>query len=147
MPRTSAGDALLEVMWEVLQLFFALRTRGKRIGAVTQWGGGNWGLMRLIKERGPQTVPQIARLRGYTRQRIQKLADEMSEGGVIEFFDNPAHRSSWLMRLTPKGEAVYARITARIGAEAALLAADMDPIELDAALRVLRRFRAKLGPT
>ena len=82
--------------------------------------------------------------RPVARQRIQKLADEAWRAGLIEYDDNPAHRRSRLIRLTPQGEVAYADVAQRIGAWADELAADMDETEIRAALSVLRQLRERL---
>ena len=139
------GMALQELILETITTFFQLRTYGKQLGAVTPWGGGYWGLLRMMKLQGPMTVPQVARMRGHTRQRIQKLADEMVADGVIEFFDNPAHQRSKLMRLTRKGVAVYEQLSARIAALADKLAVEMDESEIQSAVTTLRKLQQKLA--
>jgi DNA-binding MarR family transcriptional regulator len=55
----------------------------------------------------PLTVPQIAEMRPTSRQRMQRLADELAAEGIVEFIDNPKHRRSKLVRLTRKGHAHY----------------------------------------
>lgn len=137
----SPADALLAVVWETTQTFFRLREAGKRAGAVTPWGGGLWGVLRTLKTEGPRTVPEIARSRPVARQRIQALANEMAADGLVEFVDNPAHRRSKLVRLTPEGEAAYVEITARLEALCASLAPRYDEGELRTTAAVLRRLR------
>ncbi len=112
--------------------------------AVTPWGGGLWGLLRTLTLEGPRTVPQIARARTVTRQRIQKLADEMAALGLVEFVDNPAHRRSRLLRLTPTGEEAYHALSRQLEEWAEELAADIAIGELEEATAVLKRVRAKL---
>ena len=38
---------------------------------------------------------------------MQRLADELAAEGFVEFIDNPKHRRSKLVRLTPKGDVQY----------------------------------------
>lgn len=142
---TPKGEALFDVIVETAQTFFRLRAAGARMGAVTPWGGGAWGLMRSLKLEGPLTVPQIARARPVARQRIQRLANELSEAGLVEFIDNPAHRRSRLVRLTGKGEESYQELTGRIAAMCEQVAGDMDETELRTAARVLKGLREKLA--
>jgi DNA-binding MarR family transcriptional regulator len=145
--RTQAGEAMQELMLEIISAFFLLRAAGKRIGAVTAADGGYWGMLRSLKLEGAQTVPQIARSRPVSRQHIQKLAAEMIAEGVIESVDNPAHRRSKLLRLTTKGEAVFQEITGRIAQEAEGFAQDMDAAELQLSVKVLRQLGEKLKQT
>jgi DNA-binding MarR family transcriptional regulator len=101
-------------MLEVAQCFFRIRAVGQKTGLITSWGGGTFGFMRSLALLGPLTVPQIARMRPTSRQRMQRLANELAAEGIVEFIDNPKHRRSKLVRLTPKGDARYQELNARL---------------------------------
>jgi len=142
---TPEGDALLDLLLEVSQVFFRFRDVGKRFGAVTPWGGGLWGMMRTLKLQGPMTVPQIARMRPVSRQRIQRLADDMAAEGLIEFIDNPAHKRSKLLRLTDEGEDAYRALTAEVVSLAGTIAEDLSEQDLREAAATLARVKDRLG--
>ena len=143
-PYTPEGEAMFEVVLETFAASFRLRAAGRKIGAVTA-RGGLWGLLRSLSVEGPQTVPQLARSRPVARQHIQKLANEMAAGGLVEFVDNPAHRRSKLVRLTKKGAAVYEALTDRVHAMTEDLARGMNAGELRTTAHVLRTIRDRLG--
>jgi DNA-binding MarR family transcriptional regulator len=109
----SKAEAIEELMLEVAQCFFRIRALGQKTGLITSWGGGAFGFMRSIALLGPLTVPQIAQMRPTSRQRMQRLADELAAEGLVAFTDNPKHRRSKLVRLTPKGAARYRDLNAR----------------------------------
>ena len=118
--KTGAGpivdgkaEAITELMLEVAQCFFRIRALGQKTGLITSWGGGAFGFMRSLALLGPLTVPQIAQMRPTSRQRMQRLADELEAEGLVEFIDNPKHRRSKLVRLTRKGDARYRVLEAR----------------------------------
>jgi DNA-binding MarR family transcriptional regulator len=108
------GQVIAELMLEVAQCFFRIRALGQKTGLITNWGGGAFGFMRSLALLGPLTVPQIADMRPTSRQRMQRLADELAAEGLVEFIDNPKHRRSKLVQLTPKGEARYREQNARL---------------------------------
>ena len=109
----SKAEAVAELVLEVAQCFFRIRALGQRTGLVTSWGGGAFGFIRSLALLGPLTVPQIAQMRPTSRQRMQRLADELAAEGLVEFIDNPKHRRSKLVRLTPKGDARYRELNAQ----------------------------------
>lgn len=109
-PRTivdSKAETVAELMLEVAQCFFRIRALGQKAGLITSWGGGAFGFIRSLALLGPLTVPQIAEMRPTSRQRMQRLADELAAEGIVEFIDNSKHRRSKLVRLTRKGHAHY----------------------------------------
>jgi len=119
-PRAGAGpivdskaEAIAELMLEVAQCFFRIRAVGQKTGLITTWGGGAFGFMRSLALLGPLTVPQIAQMRPTSRQRMQRLADELAAEGLVKFIENPKHRRSKLAQLTPKGGARYRELNAR----------------------------------
>src|SRR5215216_5741084 len=109
----SKGDAVAGLMLEVAQCFFRIRAVGQKTGLITSWGGGAFGFMRSLALLGPLTVPQIAEMRPTSRQRMQRLADELAADGLVEFIDNPKHRRSKLVQLTREGAARYRELNAR----------------------------------
>ena len=110
----SKASAVADLMLEVAQCFFRIRALGRKTGFITDWGGGTFGFMRSLALLGPLTVPQIAEMRPTSRQRMQRLANELAAEGLVEFVDNPKHRRSKLVRLTRKGEAHYRELDARL---------------------------------
>jgi DNA-binding MarR family transcriptional regulator len=103
--------------------------------------------LQLLQRHGPQTVPQIARARFSSRQNIQILINRLQQEGLVEFFTNPDHKRSALVRLTPRGQAVIAEA----GKEAAELTTKILPSfsqsELSSATDVLSRLRSLLRPS
>src|SRR5882757_10421543 len=131
--RTGAGPivdsksaAITELMLEVAQCFFRIRALGQKTGLISSWGGGAFGFMRSLALLGPLTVPRIAQMRPTSRQRMQRLADELAAEGLVEFIDNPRHRRSKLVQLTRKGEARYLEQNAQLQLIASTLCAGLD---------------------
>jgi DNA-binding MarR family transcriptional regulator len=142
------GEAIGELMLDVAQFFFRIRAVGQRTGLITGWGGGAFGFMRSLALLGPLTVPQIARMRPTSRQRMQRLADELAAEGLVEFVDNPQHRRSRLVRLTRKGEAHYRAMSARFAAIAATMGGGLSEADIRKATAIVRRLsdEVKGGP-
>jgi DNA-binding MarR family transcriptional regulator len=142
--RTLGGQAIEDLIIEIVATFFLLRAEGMRIGVVSPSGEGYWSVLRLLKVNGAQTVPQIARYRYVPRQSVQKLANEMLADGVIELVNNPAHKRSKLLRLTSKGEAVFQELSDRIAVLTETLAEQEDPAQLQNAVVVIKHLHEQL---
>lgn len=137
---TSKGEAIAELILEVAQFFFRVRAAGQKTGLITSWGGGAYGLLRSLVLLGPLTVPQIAEMRPTSRQRMQRLADELAADGLVEFVDNPRHQRSSLVRLTRKGEARYRTMSARLLTMASALGAGLSEAEIRRSIEIVRRL-------
>ena len=101
--------------------------------------------MRSLAILGPLTVPQIAEMRPTSRQRMQRLADELAADGLVEFVDNPKHRRSKLVQLTRKGAARYREMHARFLALAATLGGDLSEPEIRRTAAVVRQLSADVA--
>jgi DNA-binding MarR family transcriptional regulator len=137
---TSKGAAIADLILEVAQFFFRIRALGQRTGLITSWGGGAFGFMRSLALLGPLTVPQIAQMRPTSRQRMQRLADELAAEGLVEFVDNPRHLRSKLVRLTAKGSARYREMSARFLAIGSTMGAGLSAADIRKTIEVVRRL-------
>src|SRR3954467_2892091 len=61
-------------------------------------------MLRILFEDGLQTVPQIARKLGTSRQNIQILVNRLKAARCLELRPNPAHKRSELVCLTEPGK-------------------------------------------
>ena len=101
-------------------------------------------VMETLSASGAMTVPQIAKLKGVTRQHIQLLADALVEAGLAVVKENPAHRRSSLIALTEKGKRAFAKMHGREAPVIDELASEFEAQELDRAAQVLNRLAARL---
>jgi DNA-binding MarR family transcriptional regulator len=138
------GAAIAELMFDVAQLFFRLRTVGQKAGLVTESGAGAFGFMRSLALLGPLTVPQIAKMRPTSRQRMQRLADELAGEGIVEFIGNPRHRRSKLVRLTREGMARYRDMDARLLEITSRMGADLDEADISKCIEIVRQLSEEM---
>src|SRR5262249_20756465 len=145
--RTGAGpivgskaEAIAELMLEVAQCFFRIRAIGQRTGLITSWGGGSFGFLRSLALLGPLTVPQIAQMRPTSRQRMQRLADELAADGLVKFIYNPKHRRSKLVQLTPKGDARYREMSAQLLAIASTMGVALSEADIRKTTEIVRQL-------
>jgi DNA-binding MarR family transcriptional regulator len=96
--------------------------------------------MRSLALLGPLTVPQIAQMRPTSRQRMQRLADELAADGLVEFIDNPKHRRSKLVRLTRKGDARYRKLDARFLAIASTMGRGLSEADIRKTTEIVRQL-------
>lgn len=133
-------EAITELMLEVAQCFFRIRALGQKTGLITSWGGGAFGFMRSLALLGPLTVPQIAQMRPTSRQRMQRLADELAADGLVQFIDNPKHRRSKLVQLTRRGDAHYRELNARFLVSASTMGVSLGEPEIRKSTGIVRQL-------
>ena len=133
------AEAVTALMLEVAQCFFRIRALGQKAGLITSWGGGAFGFLRSLALLGPLTIPQIARMRPTSRQRMQRLADELASEGLVTFIDNPRHLRSKLVKLTAKGETRYGAMNSELLAIAATLVAPLGEADIRKTTEIVRK--------
>jgi DNA-binding MarR family transcriptional regulator len=94
-------------------------------------------LLELVLDRGPMTVPQIARDFGITRQSVQVLVDNGASRGLVDFEDNPQHRRSRFVTATEKGRRTFTEVHRRELENLDRVTADLDADDLARCARVL----------
>jgi DNA-binding MarR family transcriptional regulator len=107
------GDAFQSLFNEVRSLMHRLRVVAAELHRQDGITAGQRGVLLSLAELGPQTVPQLARLRPVSRQHIQSHVNPLATAGYVELVDNPAHKRSRLVRLTQKGQDLVERVRAR----------------------------------
>jgi DNA-binding MarR family transcriptional regulator len=136
----SKAETVAELMLEVAQCFFKIRALGQKAGFITGWGGGAFGVIRSLALDGPLTVPQIAQMRPTSRQRMQRLANELAAEGLVEFIDNPKHRRSKLVRLTSRGYERYRELNARLLEIASSMGIEVSEADFRKTIEILRQL-------
>ncbi|WP_433249448.1 MarR family winged helix-turn-helix transcriptional regulator [Streptosporangium sp. CA-135522] len=106
---SETGDLLSEAALTVYRLNGQFLGVGdmlaKPVGMTVAW----WQVLSAVLDH-PMSVAEIARLRGLTRQGVQRVADLLVDQGLAGYEPNPAHRRAKLLRPTAKGVAAVERI-------------------------------------
>ena len=136
----SRGEAIADLILDVAQFFFRIRAFGQKTGFMTSWGAGAFGFIRSLALLGPLTIPEIAKMRPTSRQRMQRLADELAAEGLVELVDKPRHRRSKLVRLTRKGNRHYHRLNVQLLAIASTMGADLIEADIRKSIEIVRQL-------
>jgi len=102
--NTDQAGALLRLFDEAAALFHRLRAVAAEVHGRSELSAGQRAILLSLDRLGCQAVPQLARARPVSRQHIQVLVDGLLERGVVATEENPAHRRSPLVHLTPRGK-------------------------------------------
>jgi DNA-binding MarR family transcriptional regulator len=125
-------------------LFHALKQWSDTLHAELGMTAAMRGVLELILLGGAATVPDMARVRGVSRQHIQQQVDALLERGWLERQDNPAHKRSSMIALTDKGRALIQTMRAEeLNALSRVQVGVSDNALLEAA-QVLSAWRAAL---
>jgi DNA-binding MarR family transcriptional regulator len=136
------GESPLEsVITETVSLFYRLRVVAEQIHHQGETSGPKRGILKTLDRLGPQTVPRMARARSVSRQYIQTLINQLAKGDFVEFVENPAHRRSPLVSLTPKGKEFLDAMVQREIELLEQLKMDSSEKELQNTADVLRKVR------
>ncbi|KXO90752.1 Benzoate anaerobic degradation regulator (plasmid) [Tsukamurella tyrosinosolvens] len=135
------SQLLTELVDEVFRVNAALLAEGDALAAGIGTTAAGWRVLGLLSD-GAATVADIARRRGLRRQSVRETVERLERDGLVAREPNPADRRAPLVALTARGGAALRDIEPARADWAARRSADLDPADLVAALRLLRRLRA-----
>jgi DNA-binding MarR family transcriptional regulator len=135
------NPAVESVLAEASALFHRMRHDIECLHAQGQVSSGRRSVMRGLAKLGRQTVPEMARARPVARQYMQRIVNELTDDGLVESVENPAHKRSSLIQLTAKGKRQLDEMTAREQELLSGLQVKATKEELMQAAETLRRIR------
>ncbi|MBI4990404.1 MAG: MarR family transcriptional regulator [Rhodocyclales bacterium] len=143
-PETN-GQPLRQAILAVRRLFHALAGTAGRAHADLGITASMRAVLETLHERGPRTVPQVARGLDVSRQHIQVVVNGLLEGGLVECLDNPDHLRSPIMRLTMAGTKACEAIRRREARLLAELAKRIPGADLKVTLKTLDAMESGLN--
>src|SRR5215467_13285500 len=104
--RTPAGEALSNLVLDLLRVNSLLLTAGDRLVAPLGLTSARWQILgAIVAAQHPQPVAWLARNLGANRQNVQRIVNDLEQDGLVAFRANPHHRRAQLVVLTNKGRA------------------------------------------
>ncbi|MBI1260349.1 MAG: MarR family transcriptional regulator [Rhizobiales bacterium] len=134
---------LMGLLDEVSRLHYSLSAVAERIHESGEAGSARRALLRALVELGAHTVPDLARMRSVSRQFIQMEVNGLLADGFVEYVDNPAHKRSKFVRITPKGFALYKALRHREEPLGQWLVDTFSKSDLRTAMDFLERLRLR----
>ena len=106
--RTAAGDALTGLILDLFRLNNLILTAGDRLVVQLGLTSARWQILGGIVEADrPQSVAWLARDRGWNRQNVQRIINDLRNEGLVAFEPNPHHQRSPLVILTDTGKQTF----------------------------------------
>ncbi len=94
-------------------------------------------VLEYLNEQGEKTVPNIARSLMLKKQYVQDIVNDLLDEDLVERIENPAHRRSWLIGITPHGTDKINAIRRREQVNLVKVSADLKMDEIKTCLRVM----------
>lgn len=134
-----------DLIVEVFRLNGLLLATADRLVSKFGLTGARWQVLGAIVKLGvPETTARLARNMGLTRQSVQRVVNEMVSEGMLTFEENPHHKRSKLVIMTPKGERAFERALELQGPWVKALSAGISKQRMVEAREVLAALGAKL---
>ncbi|WP_413288595.1 MarR family winged helix-turn-helix transcriptional regulator [Bdellovibrio sp. HCB337] len=110
--RTPAGDAFSLVAVKIMYLNGILMEAGDNMASTADQSSARWRVLAAA-EMKLMTVAEVARALGLARQSVQRIADSLSEEGLISYKDNPTDKRAMHVALTAAGRKALSAIQAK----------------------------------
>ncbi|GGX21433.1 MarR family winged helix-turn-helix transcriptional regulator [Streptomyces chartreusis] len=137
------SDETALLIADVLEAAGALRRLGEETASAEGLTQARWQVLSVVSEE-PLTIPRAARRLGVSRQNVQRVANDLVSLGLAAYRDNPDHRGSPLLTMTPPGEQALARLTDRATKMHRTLFVAIPDEEIRATRASLRRLLTEL---
>jgi DNA-binding MarR family transcriptional regulator len=98
------------LIYDIYEAAGAIRGTGQALARAEGLTLAQWTLLQQVRDTPEMTVARAARRLGVTRQSVQKTANELAARGHLEFVDNPDHKTSPLITISPTGSEVLDRM-------------------------------------
>lgn len=152
LPVISKPEPISAEPQDLELLLNELNALALRLKQATSLGENSGGLLsatqcvlRLLLQQGSKSVPQIARIRGTSRQNVQILVNRLQREGLVAFVTNPAHRRSALVTLTEHGKNALTSAATLEDDLVRLLVPQCSQSEVRSAMALLRRLRDRIA--
>lgn len=141
MNESQKGLVFTEIVLEVFKLGGFLISEGDQMGMEYGVTSARWKILGAIFLAGePQTVPQIARRMGLTRQAVQRLVDAMQKDELLLFHQNPDHKRAKLINISDLGKDIFLKLDEKQSRQAITHSSNIPQAELETTLSVLKRI-------
>lgn len=105
IPSVEFVRAFQRLVGEVFRLNGQLLNTADLLSKDLDVSTARWQTIAII-QREPMTVAGISRRLGLSRQSVQQTVNRLETQGLVEFVDNPDHKTSPLVQLTAHGNEV-----------------------------------------
>lgn len=143
--HTPKAERLTQLMLEIFRVNGALISEGDKIAQVAGQTSSRWQVLGALHLK-PQTVSQVARKMGLTRQSVQRTANLLVKEGLCSFSKNPMHRRAELLGLSTKGERALSTISKNQVRWSNALSESFSKRNIEIALETLRHLTQALEP-
>ena len=144
MTEIKKEPALRKVSGLVRILFHRLAHAASQIHESDDITIGQRALLEDLLNNGPQTIPRLASKRPVSRQHILGHVNPLKDDGYVEYQDNPIHKRSFLVTLTPKGQRTIQTMIQREDRIFHELAKSFKLDELNITMKVLKTIKEQL---
>jgi DNA-binding MarR family transcriptional regulator len=143
--RTPAGDAVTDLILDLLRLNNLLLTAGDRLVAPLGLTSARWQILgAIVAAERPQPVAWLARDLGANRQNVQRIVNDLHRDGLVAFQANPHHRRAQLVVLTDKGRQTFDAAMRLQAPWINRLSDGLLVTDVETTYRVIRALRQKL---
>ena len=145
MNESKKGPVFTEIVLEVFKLGGLLVSEGDQMSFEYGVTSARWKILGALFLAGePQTVSQIAKSMGLTRQAVQRLVDVMHKDGFLLFHQNPDHKRAKLISLSDLGREIYLKLYKKQSGWAITCSTGITQTELETTLSVLKRISSTI---
>jgi len=143
MPAAAHNEGY-EIVWLVRRLFRALAQKAGENLAGKGISVADRAVMEFLNPDARLSVPEIAARYQVSRQHVQATVNSLLGKGLVVARNNPRHKRSPLIALTPKGRKLFGAVLDADAAAVEALFADLPRDQVEITRQTLQHLFSKL---
>ena len=132
---------MAQLIWQIRRLFQKLTSESNEFLTIYGITASQRAVLEFLDHKDPETLANMARAHDVSRQHIQQIVNDLLEKQLVTTIENPAHKRSFLVQRTDKGNQLFADIKKTENALFAGIVKNFDsfylrPFKFDATVRM-----------
>lgn len=145
MSRSHNGQLYSDIIVEIFKLNGLLVNVGDQLTKPFGLSSARWKILGALENTAqPMTVSEIAHRMGQTRQSVQRISDLLVTEGILDYQNNPRHKTAKLLVLTAKGHTLYEKLDTHYSEWITKIAENASTDKLEATLNTLYSISSQL---
>jgi DNA-binding MarR family transcriptional regulator len=135
---------MAQLIWQIRRLFQKLSSESNEFLTIYGITASQRAVLEFLDHKDPETLANMARAHDVSRQHIQQIVNDLLEKQLVITIENPAHKRSFLVQRTDKGNRLFADIKKMEHALFARMVKEFDSKDIQTSLDTLKKFNQLL---
>jgi DNA-binding MarR family transcriptional regulator len=135
---------MAQLIWQIRRLFQKLTSESNEFLSVYGITASQRAVLEFLDHKDPETLANMARAHDVSRQHIQQIVNDLLEKQLVTTIENPAHKRSFLVQRTDKGDRLFADLKKTENVLFTKIVKEFNSKDIQTCLDTLKKFNELL---